>query len=71
MKIVPSPKQKKSCISKKDIVLSEILEEKLFLDISSLSTSTFGGKKHWFLVIEGSINCEWSYFLKEKLELKM
>ena len=38
--------------------------------VSSPSTTTFGGKKHWLLVIEDSANYAESYFSKEKLSLK-
>ena len=43
-------KAKKGGVSKKAIVHSNILWERLFFDISSPSTPTFGGKKHWLLV---------------------
>ena len=38
--------------------------------MSSPSTATVGGKKHWLLVIEDSTDYVWNYFLKEKSELK-
>ena len=47
-------KATKGCISKKAVDCSKILGEKLFFDISSPLTPTFGGKKHWLLVIEDS-----------------
>ena len=30
---------------------------------------SMGGKTHWLLVFEDSINLSWNYFLKEKSEL--
>ena len=43
--------------------------EKVFFDSSSPSTPTVGGRKHWLLVMENSMDYVWSSFLKEKLEL--
>ena len=42
-------KAKECRISKTAIVRSKILEERLYFDISLLSTPTFGGKNHWLL----------------------
>ena len=44
-------------------------EERLFFDISSPSTPTFGSKKHWLLVVDDSSDYIWSFFLKEKSDL--
>ena len=63
-------KARNGCVSKKAGVCSIVMGERLFYDISSPSFSTFGGMKHWLLVIEDSADYVWSYFLKEKLELK-
>ena len=30
----------------------------------------FGGKKHWLLIVEDSTDYVWSYFVKEKFDLK-
>ena len=62
-------KANKSRVCKKAVACSKILEERLFFVISSPSTSTFGGKKHWLLVIEDSTDYVWSYFSKEKMYL--
>ena len=43
--------------------------ERLFFNISSLSTPTFGSKKHWLHVIDDSSNYVWSFFLKEKSDI--
>ena len=50
--------------------LQKILGKKLFYDISSPLTPTFGAKKHWLLVLEDSTHYAWSYLLKEKCEMK-
>ena len=62
-------KAKKSEVSKKAVAHSKMLGERLFFDISFPSPPTFGGKKHWLLVIEDSSNYTWSIFLKEKSDL--
>ena len=49
---------------------SRILGERLFFHISSLLTPTLGGKKHWLLAVEESMENARSHFLKEKSELK-
>ena len=49
-------KAKKSGVNRKAVAHSKFLRERLFFDISSPSTPTFGGKKHWLLVMEGSSN---------------
>ena len=50
----------KGCVSKKAVVLSKIFGERLFFDISSLWTPSFGSKKHWLLVVENSTDNSWS-----------
>ena len=50
-------KTKKGGVSKRAVDHSKILGERLLFDISSPSTPTFGGKKHWLLVLEDST--EW------------
>ena len=57
---------KKGRVCKKAVVCSNFFVERLFFDIISPSTLTFGGKNHWLLVIEDSTNYIQSYFLKEK-----
>ena len=59
-------KAKQRAISKKAFVQSKFW---LFFDMSSPSTPTFGGKKHWLLIIDVSGNFIWSFFLKEKSDL--
>ena len=52
------------------VVCSKTLGEWLFFDVSSPLTHTFRCEKQWLLDMEDSTNCMWSYFLKEKLDLK-
>ena len=56
-------------VSKKAVDCSKILGDRLFFNISSLSSSTFGGKEHWLLVMEDSSDYGWGFFLKEKSNL--
>ena len=58
-------KAKQQGVSKKDITWSKIFEERLFFNISSLSTPTFGNDKHWLLVLDDSSNYIWFLFKRE------
>ena len=49
-------KAKQQGVSKTAVAWSTILGERLFFDISSPSTPTFGSKKHWLLIIDDSSN---------------
>ena len=62
-------KAKQCAVSKKAVPCLKLLGERLFFDISSPSTPTFGSKWHWLLVIDDSSNYIWSFFLKEKSNL--
>ena len=62
-------KAKQWSVSKKAVPWLQILGERLFFDISSPSTPTFGGKHHLLLVINDCSNYSWSFFLKEKSDL--
>ena len=55
-----------SAISKKAVPQSKTLGERLFFDISSPSTPSFAGKKHWLLIIHDSCNSSGA-FLKRKV----
>ena len=58
-------KAQKSGFSKKAVEHFKIFRERLFFHISSLYPPTFGGKKHWLLVVEESTDFAWSNFLKK------
>ena len=62
-------KAKQQWESKNAVVWSTILGWRLFFDISSPSTPTFGHKKHWLIVIDDSSDYVWSFFLKENSTL--
>jgi hypothetical protein len=42
----------------------------LYVDISSIKGTSFGGAKFWALIIDNFLSYCWSYFLKKKDELK-
>jgi transposase InsO family protein len=42
----------------------------LYVDISSIKGTSFGGAKFWALIIDDFLSYCWSYFLKKKDELK-
>ncbi len=44
--------------------------ERLFLGISLPQTTSIGGKKNWLLVLDDCTDLAWSYFLKNKSNLK-
>ena len=50
---------------------SAVKGEMLLTDIISPFTAHTGSTKHWLLIVGGSIEYAWSYFLKEKLSQKM
>ena len=58
-------KPKQWVISKKAVLCLQILGERLFFDISSPSTFTFGGKHHWLMVINECSNYCCSFFKQE------
>ena len=58
-------KMKQQAVSKKAVPCLKILGERLFFDIISPSTPTFGSKQHWLLVVDNSSNFIWSFFLKK------
>jgi transposase InsO family protein len=43
---------------------------RLCIDISSPSTKSIGGKRHWLLVVDDCTDYAWSFFLKQKSETK-
>jgi hypothetical protein len=40
--------------------------ERLYMDISSIKTTSLGGAKLWLLVVDDKTDYPWSYFLKRK-----
>ena len=56
-------KAKQQAASKKAVPHLQVFGERLFFDISSPSSLTFGGKCHWLLVIDDCSNYCWSFFL--------
>jgi transposase InsO family protein len=44
--------------------------ERLYVDISSIKGESYGGSKFWALVVDDYSGYCWSYFLKQKSDLK-
>ncbi len=63
-------KARQTNVSKKAVPGSTNKGEQLFIDTSSPSTKSMGGKQHWLLVVDDCTNYCWCYFLKEKSDLK-
>jgi hypothetical protein len=49
---------------------SEVPGEGLYLDISSIKDTSYGGSKFWALIVDDYTDYCWSIFLKNKSELK-
>ncbi len=63
-------KARRANVSKKAVPRSTNKGERLFIDINSPSTKSMGGEQHWLLVTDDYTDYCWSYFLKEKSDLK-
>ena len=51
-----------------DTVHATTIGERLYMDISSIKTTSYGGAKFWLLVVDDKSDFCWSYFLKRKSE---
>ena len=40
--------------------------ERMYLDISSMKDESFGGKKHWHMLVDKATQYKHSFFLKKK-----
>ena len=49
---------------------SKIPGERLFVDISSIKSESYGGAKFWALIVDDYTDFCWSFFLKKKSDLK-
>ncbi len=61
-------KAKKTRISKEPKATDYQPGEHIFIDISSPSTKSQAGKKHWLLAVNTCTDASWSWFLKHKNE---
>jgi hypothetical protein len=50
---------------------STIAGERLFIDISSINSVSFGGSKFWLLILDDATDFTWSFFLKKKSETSL
>jgi hypothetical protein len=46
--------------------VAEKLGERIFIDISSIKSKSYGGTKFWLLVVDDKSDKSWSFFLKNK-----
>ena len=63
-------KVRKGRVSKMAVPHSTVKGERMFMNISSPSTTSMGGKKHLLCMVEDSTDYALSYFSKEKSESK-
>jgi len=62
-------KAKKKNIPKTLNKRSKKTGERLFIDISSVKTASYGGRKYWALIIDDASDYCWSYFSRAKKHL--
>jgi hypothetical protein len=43
--------------------------ERIYVDLTTIQTTSFGNKKHWVLVVDEFTDMKWSFFLKQKSDL--
>ena len=59
-------KAKQKNVPKSTKTESQVPGERLFIDISSIKHTSYGGKKYWLLIVDDCTDTCWSYFLKHK-----
>jgi hypothetical protein len=57
-------KAKQKNVNKCNVDRSTTPGERLCIDISSIKSTSFGGKKFWLLVVDEATGYKWSFFLK-------
>jgi len=63
-------KSKQANTSKEKVLRSKVPGERLFIDISSVKGKSYSGSKFWLLVVDDNSDMAWSWFLKQKSDLK-
>ena len=63
-------KAKQKNIKKTTHTLATTKCERLYIDISSVSQASGGGKRHWAMVVDDFTRMKWCRFLKQKSDLK-
>ena len=62
-------KARRMNLNKDKVERSKEIGFRLFIDISSIKTVSFGGKRFWLLILDDFSDCCFSFFLKSKDEL--
>jgi hypothetical protein len=57
---------RKPKVPKSTETVAEKLGERIFIDISSIKSKSYGGTKFWLLVVDDKSDKSWSFFLKNK-----
>jgi hypothetical protein len=59
-------KARQKNVSKVSDLKADKVGERLYVDVSSVNTPTFGGNRFWLLVADEVSDMCWSYFLAKK-----
>ena len=62
-------KARRKNLNKETVNRSVEKGNRLFIDISSIKSTSYGGKKFWLLVLDDFSDCSFSFFLKAKSEV--
>ena len=62
-------KARRMNLNKERVERSKTRGFRLFIDVSSIKTVSFGGKKFWLLILDDCTDCCFSFFLKSKDEV--
>lgn len=62
-------KAKQQAVSKGLNKKSKVPAERLFIDIGSVKSTSFGNSKFWSMIVDDCTDFVWSYFLEKKSDL--
>ena len=62
-------KAKRKKIPKENKDKSTIPAERIYVDLSTIKSTSAGGKKNWLLIVDEATDMKWSMFLKKKSDL--
>jgi transposase InsO family protein len=62
-------KARRKNLNKEKVERAGKMGERLFMDISSIKTESFGSKKFWLLLVDDATDCSFSFFLSAKSQL--
>jgi hypothetical protein len=57
---------RKKNVAKTTAVIADSIGERIYVDISSIKATSYGGNKFWVLVVDDKTNKSWSFFVKHK-----